>query len=276
MFTHVATEGEGLVCGGAVRQSVLTLLGALLFRDGDDSLPNRIGQVGSIASHQSLLSAVRARPRSSQWPCARNWNPDSCTDSIGFLRYAWAIMSEITKLLARVREGDTDATHELLPLVYAQLRRLAHGQRQLQAGHTLCTTALVHEVYLSLFTEQELDWESRVHFFRYAAKAMRNILVDEARRRGAEKRGGGSERVDLDDVQISLDDSSQGMLALDRALGRLEAQSGRLADVVSLRFFAGLSVEDTARALGVTSRSIVRDWRKARAILHHYMAGADV
>jgi RNA polymerase sigma factor (TIGR02999 family) len=175
---------------------------------------------------------------------------------------------DITVLLAQARDGDAQALERLLPHVYHELRTMAHRQLMRDAGgHTLSTTALVHEAYLKLIGGSS-DWRDRAHFFGYAATVMRNILVDYARRRGAAKRGGGQVPVDWEVVQPSVEAAADEVLALDAALQRLEGVEPQLARVVELRFFAGLSLEEVAEVMGRSTRSVDRDWRKARAFLH--------
>ncbi|MDZ3823185.1 MAG: ECF-type sigma factor [Pseudoxanthomonas sp.] len=179
---------------------------------------------------------------------------------------------DITVLLARARAGDAAALEVMLPRVYHELRALArrHLARE-AAGHTLCTTALVHEAYLKLAGGAG-DWRDRAHFFGYAAAVMRNILVDHARRRGAVKRGGDRIPVDWSLAEPSTEAVAEEVLALDEALGRLAALDPDLARVVELRFFAGLSLEETAEVTGRSPRTVDRDWAKARAFLHQVMA----
>jgi RNA polymerase sigma factor (TIGR02999 family) len=177
-------------------------------------------------------------------------------------------MGEITELLARAKDGDASAREALLPLVYQRLRELAHRQLASESNpRTLNTTALVHELYLDLLRREHLPGADRARFFAYAATAMRHILVDAARQRLAEKRSGG-ERVDLDAATLPLDAEAHDVVAIDQALTSLALENPRLAQVVEMRFFAGMSVEDTATALDLDPRSIVRDWQKARLILH--------
>lgn len=178
---------------------------------------------------------------------------------------------DITVWLAQARDGNVEALERLLPHVYHELRSLAHRYLVREgAGHTLSTTALVHEAYLKL-AGGGADWRDRAHFFGYAATVMRNILVDYARRRGAVKRGRGQVPVDWTQVQPSIDAAAADVLSLDAALTRLESAEPQLARVVELRFFAGLSLEETAEVMGRSTRSIDRDWRKARAFLHQAM-----
>ena len=156
----------------------------------------------------------------------------------------------------------------LMPEVYERLRRLAHRQLAGERSHTLNTTALVHETWLNLAQREGDAWIDRSHFFGYAAIAMRHILVDHARRKGAIKRGGGQSAIDWTAQDLPVDELAGEVLALDAALGQLADVDARLVRVVELRFFAGLSVEETGAVLGITSRSVVRDWQKARLFLH--------
>jgi len=175
---------------------------------------------------------------------------------------------DITRLLKAASEGDRAALDRLLPLVYEPLRRIARSQRAGEMrAHTLSTTALVHEAWLRLLGPEVGDWQGESHFYRYAARAMRNILVDAARARQAQKRGDGIEPLALDDVPLVAEEACGDLLALDQALHSLAEVAPRLAQVVELRFFAGLEVEQVAEVLGITSRSVVRDWAKARALL---------
>jgi RNA polymerase sigma factor (TIGR02999 family) len=177
--------------------------------------------------------------------------------------------SEITTLLREMRGGDEAAMQRLVPLVYDDLRRIAH--RHLngeQAGHTVGTTGLVHEAYLRLAAHRHAEWEDRAHFFAAASQAMRRVLVDYARQHRAGKRGGALSRVPLDDAMAVVEERADLLLDLDEALVRLAALDERLGRVVECRFFGGLTEEETAEALGVTSRTVRRDWIKARGWLH--------
>jgi RNA polymerase sigma factor (TIGR02999 family) len=183
--------------------------------------------------------------------------------------------TDITRLLARAGEGDRDAMTALAPLVYAHLRRLARRQLAGEQARTLSTTALVHEAWLNLAEGGGSAWRDRDHFYRYAATAMRHILVDHARARQAAKRGGDRIHLDAGALQLGSDETAASLVAVDQALAALATINPRLAQVVELRFFAGLEVEDTARVLGVHARSVVRDWRKARAILNQLLGEGD-
>jgi RNA polymerase sigma factor (TIGR02999 family) len=175
----------------------------------------------------------------------------------------------LTRLIELARGGDADAADRLFPRVYDELRRLAR-QRMAdeRAGHTLQPTALVHEVYLKLIgPERAAPWAGKRQFFFAAAEAMRRILVDHARARAGLKRGGGRKRVPLNVLDLADDEQSTEILALDEAVSRLEQESPEVAAVVRLRFYAGLSVEETAEALGVSPRTVKREWTYARARL---------
>jgi RNA polymerase sigma factor (TIGR02999 family) len=181
---------------------------------------------------------------------------------------------DITELLQRAGAGDRPALDALLPLIYAELRKLARAQRP-DAQATINTTALVHEAYLKLVDQSRLSWPDRRHFFAYAAKAMRNILVDNARRRAALKHGGGQQRDDdaLDRVGV-VDAGGADLLLVDQALDRLAAISDRLRDVVEMHVFGGLEFKEIAECLEVTERTVFRDWRKARALLETLLVTA--
>lgn len=174
-----------------------------------------------------------------------------------------------TDILAQLRSGAAESLDRLVPIVYAELRAIAH--RQLAAGGrgvTLSTTALVHEAYMKLVDQSHAQWRDRTHFFAVAALAMRHILVDRAKARRRLKRGGGQRHFSLDEDYVSADDQPDALLELDEALKSLAALDPRLARVVEYRFFAGLTEEEVAEAMGVTRRTVQRDWAKARALLH--------
>jgi RNA polymerase sigma factor (TIGR02999 family) len=176
---------------------------------------------------------------------------------------------EITELLLEWRQGDSTAADRLFPLVYEELRRIARTHfRHSQPNPTLGATDLVHETYLKLVDQTRVATDDRGHFFALASKAMRHILVDRARRRQAAKRGGGSRQVSLVDGDGADLPRAHEILEVDEALSRLEQIDARLAHVVELRFFGGLSVEESAEALGSSERTVKRDWQKARAFLH--------
>ena len=175
----------------------------------------------------------------------------------------------ITALLARVEQGDAAAREALLPIVYEELRRVARRLLSGELGNvSLRTNDLVHEAYEKLFPDTPSRWESRVHFIRAAALSMRRILVDHARARNAAKRGGGATRVSLGDLGTVAATGDVDVERLDDALDRLQKLDPRQAQIVELRFFAGLSVEETARALGLSPATVKREWRSAKAWLY--------
>lgn len=179
---------------------------------------------------------------------------------------------ELTAILLRARAGDEEARAAILPLVYDQLRVIARSKmRRFGHAHTLQPTALVHEAYLRCLG-QEADFENRRHFFFVAARAMRQILVDYARRKQALKRGGTEQHVELDDAFALVEPPSVDMLALHESLEALENQYPRHHDIVMLRYFAGVTAEDCASILGVSLRTVERDWRFARAYLQDRMS----
>jgi RNA polymerase sigma factor (TIGR02999 family) len=175
---------------------------------------------------------------------------------------------DLTTLLRAWGRGEQAAFDELLPLVYAELRRLAARHLRVQRpGHTLQTTALVHEVYLKLLGTARPEWHDRRHFFAVASRAMRQISVDYARTQAAQKRGGDTPALALDDAHLPVADRAYELVLLDEALTELESFSERLAQVVELRFFGGLSVEEIAAVMDVSERTVKREWQKARAFL---------
>jgi RNA polymerase sigma factor (TIGR02999 family) len=188
---------------------------------------------------------------------------------------------EVTRLLSRAQSGDAKATNDLFPFVYDELRELAGrflaGER---AGHTLQPTALVNEAYMRLVGPGGTQWENRAHFFGAAAQAIRRILTDHARAKQSLKRGGSAKRVGLDDISdvvpeqgVRIDEDGPDFVAIDRALEKLAKIDEGKAKVVELRFFAGLTVDQTAAALGVSPSTVARDWQFARLWLHRELAG---
>lgn len=165
-------------------------------------------------------------------------------------------------------DGDPALAESLFPLLYEELRRIAHRQlADEREGHTLCTTALVHEAYMKLAEQTRAQFSSRSHFLSIAAQAMRRILVTHARKVHADKRGGGWQRLDLDQVDIPVDERAGALVALDGALDRLAMLSPRLSRIVECRFFGGMTEEEIAAALGITARTVRRDWVKAKGWL---------
>jgi RNA polymerase sigma factor (TIGR02999 family) len=176
---------------------------------------------------------------------------------------------EVTQLLIDWSRGDQAALDSLMPLVYEELRRMANRyMRRERVGHTLQTTALINEAYLRLIEQQHVQWHSRAHFFAIAAQLMRRILVDYARSHTRAKRGGGALRVSLNEATVSSPERGVELIALDDALQRLAVIDPRKSQVVELRFFGGLSIEDAAAVLKVTPMTVVRDWKTAKAWLH--------
>jgi RNA polymerase sigma factor (TIGR02999 family) len=175
-------------------------------------------------------------------------------------------------------EATTEAQDKLVPVVYDELRRVAHRQLASErTGHTLSTTALVHETYLRLLDQKTVQWSDRAHFFAIATRAMRRILVDYARRHRALRRGSGQRSVPLDDSavgSIAATERAEELIALDEALDRLAALDERLCKVIECRFFGGLTEEETAAVLGVTTRTVARDWVKARGWLYQQLREA--
>jgi RNA polymerase sigma factor (TIGR02999 family) len=186
-------------------------------------------------------------------------------------------MSDVTRILSAIEQGDPNAAEQLLPLVYDELRKLAAAKlAQEKPGQTLQATALVHEAYLRLVdTEQAQQWNSRGHFFAAAAEAMRRILVESARHKQAQKRGGQRKRVDLDQAETVAAAPPEDMLALDEALQRLSSHEPVAAKLVQLRYFTGLSIEEAAEVVGLSTATAYRHWTFARAWLHAQLAGGE-
>ncbi len=183
---------------------------------------------------------------------------------------------DLTLLLQEAAAGNGDAAEKLLPLIYEQLRAIAQqrmsGER---GGHTLQATALVHEAYLKLMGNADAAWASRAHFFHAAAQAMRRILIEHARQRGRLKRGGEFKRQSLERVDLAVEEDPESILALDAAICRLEEKDERAARIVKLRFFAGLSIEETAEAVGLSERTVKREWTYARAWLYRALSDGE-
>jgi len=186
-------------------------------------------------------------------------------------------MSDVTRLLSQVEHGDRQASAKLLALVYEELRRLAAQKMSAEAPeHTLQATALVHEAYVRLVdVEQVPKWNSRGHFFAAAAEAMRRILVDSARRKNALRRGGDRDQIDLAAVEPAAPSISEDVLALSEALEKLEEKDRTKAELVKLRYFGGLTMEEAAEALGISPATAYRSWNYARAWLHQEISGKD-
>lgn len=181
--------------------------------------------------------------------------------------------SNVTQLLVDWRNGDQAAFEQLMPVVYDELRRIAKRYMSREASHhTLQTTALVNEAYLRLVNQQDVEWQNRAHFFAISAQIMRHLLVDHARARNYAKRGGGAIQVSLNEEIASVADETVDLLALDEALTRLAAVDARKSRIVELRFFGGLSVEETAEVLNVSAITIKREWLKAKAWLYRELS----
>jgi len=185
-------------------------------------------------------------------------------------------VTSVTELLADLRAGRREAFDRMLPLVYDQLRRIAQRELAVRPSDTLSTTALVHELYLKFSRADRANWRNRAHFLSVAAVAMRHILVDRARRRTAEKRGGTLRHITLDDELTVANDRAESLLELHEALDYLETIDERLARVVECRFFGGMTEQETAEALHITERTVRRDWVKARGLLYQVLVANDL
>jgi RNA polymerase sigma factor (TIGR02999 family) len=181
---------------------------------------------------------------------------------------------EITRLLHAHHDGDRDAFDRLVPIVYARMKQIASGQLARHGRHSLDTTALVHETYMQLVDETAVDWQDRSHFYAICARAMRRIVVDDARHRMAKKRGAGEPPMPLDVDVIGERPQAELILAVDRAMGRLATFNARLSQVVECRVFAGMTDEETSRALDTPLRTVQREWGRARAWLRAELEGA--
>ena len=185
-------------------------------------------------------------------------------------------MREVTRVINAIQEGDERAADELLPLVYQELRRLAAQKMSHEPpGQTLQATALVHEAYLRLVGGEGQNWDGRTHFFYAAAEAMRRILIDNARRKKRLKHGGDRQKVDLDQAELHIDGPSDDLIALDEALEKLANTDKASADLIKLRFFAGLTMEQAANILEIPRRSADRNWAYARAWLYRAINKGD-
>ena len=180
-----------------------------------------------------------------------------------------SLPEEVTQLLLDWSNGNQAALEKLMPLVYEELRRLAHHyMRREHPGHTLQTTALVNEAYFRLVDQKQMRWQNRAHFFAISAQLMRRILIDHARSHQSAKRGGGAHKVSLNEVAVVAQEQAADLIALDDALRSLTAIDERKGRIVELRFFGGLSVEETAEALKISPRSVMREWSMAKAWLY--------
>ena len=187
---------------------------------------------------------------------------------------AVATQSELTNLLDDWKQGDPSALEKLTPLIYDELRRIAHRYaRRERNGHTLQTTALINEAYVRLAGNESPDWQNRQHFFAVTAQVMRHILIDHARRRRALKHGGDGQQVSMSVAEAMTNERAAQLIALDEALAELAAFDSRKSEIVQLRYFGGLSLEETAKALGVSLMTVRRDWRAAKAWLYKAVNG---
>jgi len=185
-------------------------------------------------------------------------------------------MSNVTRILNAIEQGDARAVDELLPAVYQELRQLAAWKlSQERPGQTLQATALVHEAYIRLVGAEAQNWKSRGHFFAAAAEAMRRILIENARRKQSLKRGGDRQKVDIEDAGLAIEEPPEDLIVLDEALTNLAKEDSAAADVVKLRYFAGLTIEQAAEVLGVSSRTADRYWSYARAWLYREITRQD-
>ena|SRR3984893_15901029 len=183
----------------------------------------------------------------------------------------------VTRLLLEWSDGNQQALEEMLPLIYDELRHLAHNflYRE-RPGHTLQTTALVHEAYLRLIDQRDARWQNRAHFFAIAAQAMRRILIDSARKHVAEKRGGGGEKLSLTEVASIFLEPDANLLALDEALNALAEIDPQQSRIIELRYFGGLTIEETAEVMKLSPATIKREWAMARAWLHQTLTGGEI
>ena len=182
--------------------------------------------------------------------------------------------NEVTELLIKWSKGDKAALDELMPVIHSELRRLARRyMARERPGHTLQTTALINEAYVRLVDQQGVEWQDRAHFFAVAAQIMRHILVDHARKYQSEKRGAGLQKIALDDVAVANQERASELIALDEALDALAALDPRQSQIVELRFFGGLTVEETAEVMKLAPITVMREWRLAKAWLRDAIAG---
>lgn len=187
-----------------------------------------------------------------------------------------SVSHSVTKLLEQWNNGDREALDKLMPLIYEELRKMARRyMRQQNPGHTLQTTALIHEAYLRMVKQKEKHFQNRTHFFGVAAQAMRHILVDYARERHTAKRGGGARPISLEEAALVSPERAVELINFDEALNELEKLSKRQSRVVELRYFGGLSVEETATVLEVSPETVMRDWSIARTWLHRALSPAS-
>jgi len=187
-----------------------------------------------------------------------------------------ALPNEVTQLLINWSKGDKAAFDELVPLVHGELHRIARRYMAKEnPNHTLQTSALINEAYIRLINQQDIPWQNRAHFFAVAAQVMRHILVDHARKYSYAKRGGGARKISLDDAMVRMDQKANEIVALDDALKTLAVMDLRKSQIVELRFFGGLSIEETAEVMGISSPTVQREWRSAKAWLKRELRKAE-
>ena len=219
-------------------------------------------EVTVTEAHASVAGSFRWARLRITFRSAKHWRPDAVSAMLGAI-------SNVTQILKSIQHGDPQAAEQLLPLIYDELRKLAAQKMACETpGQTLQPTALVHEAWLRLTGPQAQNWDSSGHFFGAAAEAMRRILIENARRKQRLKHGGGWQRVDFDNVDVAIECSDAQVLAVDEALAKLEALDKPSAELIKLRFFAGLSNLEAARALGMPERTAKRRWAYARAWLY--------
>jgi RNA polymerase sigma factor (TIGR02999 family) len=243
--------------------TVLGYRGLVLLSRDQLSLPSKETEIASENRH--ALARFPAGQNLRRWYNPVHLKLSSASEEVSAMSPS---PQQISQLLVACSNGDQAALDQLMPLVYGELRKMARRYMRGQpAGHTLQTTALIHEAYLKLVGQQKKPWRNRAHFFGVAAQAMRHILVDYARSRQAAKRGGEALRVSLDETALVTQDRAAELVALDDALNDLAEVAPRQSRVVELRYFGGLSVEETAEVLKVSPETILRDWRMAKAWL---------
>jgi len=187
-----------------------------------------------------------------------------------------ALPNEVTQLLINWSKGDKAAFDELVPLVHGELHRIARRYMAKEnPNHTLQTSALINEAYIRLINQQDIPWQNRAHFFAVAAQVMRHILVDHARKYSYAKRGGGARKISLDDAMVRMDQKANEIVALDDALKTLAVMDLRKSQIVELRFIGGLSIEETAEVMGISSPTVQREWRSAKAWLKRELSKAE-
>jgi RNA polymerase sigma factor (TIGR02999 family) len=207
--------------------------------------------------------------------CRKVFAIESAENQEGANRMSGEAQDEVTQILNDWSGGDAKAQERLMPFVYDELRRLARSFLFQERGdHTLQPTALVHEAYVRLVDQTRVNWQNRSHFYGVASRMMRRVLVDHARAHAAEKRGGGAIRLSIDDVQVPLEQRAADFVALDEALEKLSQFDERKGKIVEMRFFGGLNDEEIAEVLGVTTRTVLRDWKKARLWLYRELSVA--